>query len=163
MRAARASTQLKLQTQSTAALRAGMAELAVASAAVDSGRYEALVACGLLPAGDASKMAAILDKSTLRVRSEAQVHDLLLTFFKHAKPPPDAQAALWATCRFAFLPADRLVALAERPNVPARWLALACAQRTAAASGGAPPPLPAATPPAEAARLKPRDFYRSFA
>jgi len=151
--------QLKLSTESNATLRAGMAELAVASAAIDTSRYEALVACGLLPAGDAARLAAILDRSSLRVASEAEVHDLLLAHFKAAKTPAAAQEALWATCRFSFLPPDRLVALSERPHVPARWLALACAQRASAASGGAP--LASAREGPEAARLKPRDFYRA--
>ena len=157
--------QLRLQTQSTAALRTGMAELAVAAAAVDSGRYEALVACGLLPAADAAKLGAILDKPTLRVSNEAQVHDLLIAHFKHAKTPPAAQEALWATCRFTFLPADRLVQLSERPNVPARWLALACAQRAAAASGSGSVPLATQgeAAAAQTARLKARDFYRALA
>ena len=86
------------------------------------------------------------------------MHDLLIAHFKGSKAPPAAQEALWSTCRFSFLPADRLVALAERPNVPARWLALACAQRAAAASGGASVALPAEA--AEAARLKKRAYYR---
>ena len=77
---------------------------------------------------------------------------------KAAATPAASQEALWATCRFSFLPADRLVALSERPNVPARWLALACAQRAAAASGGTTP-APNASP-ADAIRLTPRDFYR---
>jgi hypothetical protein len=87
------------------------------------------------------------------------VHDLLVTHFKAAATAPAAQEVLWATCRFTFLPADRLVTLAERPNVPARWLALACAQRAAAASGGAPPAR--ATMSEDSARLRPRDFYIS--
>ena len=155
--------QLRLPTATTAVLRDGMSELAVAAAAVDTSRYDALVACGLLPAADARRLAAILDRSSLRVPSEAHVHDLLLTHFKAAKSDATSQESLWATCRFTFLPPDRLVALAERPNVPARWLALACAQRAAASgSGGAQQPVvaPAKTGAAEAARLKPRDFYR---
>ena len=68
------------------------------------------------------------------------------------------QEALWATCRFTYLPADRLVTLSELPNVPPRWLALACAQR-AAALGGAKPPPPGSLSPSEQARLKPRAFY----
>ena len=152
--------QLKLSTATTAALRDGMAELAVAAAAVDLGRYDALVACGLLPAGDAKRLAAVLDRSSLRVANEAQVHDLLLTHFKASGANATVQEALWATCRFSFLPADRLVALAERPNVPARWLALACAQR-AAASGGAPVAPPTTGGPEVAARLQARECYKT--
>ena len=66
------------------------------------------------------------------------------------------------TCRFSFLPPDRLVSLSQRPNVPARWLALACAQQAAKASGGVAPGAAAgAMAPEEARRLKPRSFYRA--
>ena len=148
--------QLKLSTESSAALREGMCELAVAAGAVDVGRYEALVACGLLPASDTKRLSAILDRSSLRVANEVQVHDFLLAHLKAAPQSAAVQEGLWATCRFSFLGAAQLVALAERPNVPARWLALACAQRSA---DGSKVGLSAASG-ADAARLKPRDFYQ---
>ena len=50
-----------------------MAELAIAAAAVDTSRYEALVECGLLPASDAKRFSAMLDRTSLRVASESQV------------------------------------------------------------------------------------------
>ena len=66
-------------TATTAVLRDGMSELAVAAAAVDTSRYDALVACGRCRRPTRRRLAAILDRSSLRVPSEAHVHDLLLT------------------------------------------------------------------------------------
>jgi len=139
-------------------LREGMAELAVAASAVDIARYEPLVQCGLLPAKDPKRLAGFLDKSSLRVSSEAQVHDLLQTHFAIQNAPPAAQQSLWATCRFAYLPPKELVALSEAANVPPKWLALACAQR-AAATAGTPGPKTTGLEAGEAERLKPRAFY----
>jgi hypothetical protein len=153
--------QLRLNHTSRSALRDGMVELAVAAAACDSGRYASLVACGLLPAADPARMAELCDKSSLRVASEAQVHDLLLTHFAASKATPAAQEALWSVVRFSYLPADRLVSLSERPNVPPRWLALACAQRAAATAGAATLPTATAGVPNELRhRLKPRACYQ---
>lgn len=156
--------QLRLPPPPTAAvkdplpLREGMAELAVAASAVDPARYEPLVACGLLPAADTARLAALLDKSSLRVASEAQVHDLLLKHFEVQKTPAAAQTALWATCRFSYLPSEQLVELSEIPHVPPKWLALACAQR-AAATAGTEGPKTSGMKPEEASRLKPRAYY----
>ena len=86
------------------------------------------------------------------------MYDLVRHHFELTAATPPRQEALWATCRFTYLPADRLVTLSELPNVPPRWLALACAQR-AAALGGAKAPPPGSLTPAELARLKPRAFY----
>jgi hypothetical protein len=156
--------QLRLPPPPTAAvkdplpLREGMAALAVAASAVDPSRYEPLVACGLLPASDPTRLASLLDKSSLRVASEAQVHDLLLKHFSAQNTPPATQAALWATCRFSYLPSDQLVELSEIPNVPPKWLALACAQR-AASTAGTDGPSTSGTKPEESQRLKPRAYY----
>ena len=156
--------QLRLPPPPTAAvkdplpLREGMAALAVAASAVDPSRYEPLVACGLLPASDPTRLASLLDKSSLRVASEAQVHDLLLKHFSAQNTPPATQAALWATCRFSYLPSDQLVELSEIPNVPPKWLALACAQR-AASTAGTDGPSTSGMKPEESQRLKPRAHY----
>ena len=141
-----------------APLREGMAELAVAASCVDVTRYEPLVACGLLPASDPKRLAELLDKTSLRVGSEAQVHDLLLTHFAAQKTADDVQQALWSVCRFAYLPPKELVALSEVANVPPKWLALACAQR-AAATAGTSGPKTSGLEAGQAARLKPRQFY----
>lgn len=87
-----------------------------------------------------------------------QVHDLIRFYINHTKAPAANQEALWASCRFTYLPADRLVSLSETPHVPPRWLALACAQR-AAALGGTKAPTTASATAVETARLTPRDFY----
>ena len=150
------SEQLRLPAD-PAVLNDGITELAVAASACDVSRYDSLGACGLLPT-DNTSLAEILDRSNLRVSSEAQVYDLIRHHFAATDASPAVQEALWATCRFTYLPADRLVTLSELPNVPPRWLALACAQR-AAALGGAKPPPPGSLSPSEQARLKPRSFY----
>ena len=159
-------------TASATALRAAMTELAVAACACDVSRYDALAAAGLLPS-DGTALAALLDRSSLRVSAESEVHDLIVSYLA-SKPntPPATQETLWSTCRFTYLDAARLVSLAERPNVPPRWLALACAQRAATEGGGggsaaAPTSLSAALGAAagptgsgvEAGRLKPRHYY----
>ena len=157
--------QLRLPPPPTAAakdpapLRAAMAELAVAAAAVDTARYAPLVQCGLLPAHDAKRLLDLLDQSSLRVGHESQVHDLLVEHFKAAETSPEDQEALWAACRFAFLSPEVLVGLAQAPNVPPKWLALACAQRAAGAAGTEAPKPPAGVDDGEAQRLKPRSFY----
>ena len=119
-------------------------------------RYESLVGTGLVPSDNNKLITEILDKTGLRVANESQVHDFLLKHFAASKPSAEVQASLWATCRFSYLQADRLVKLSEVPNVPPRWLALACAQK--AAPGAAPPTT--GMKPEELARLKPRDTYK---
>ena len=120
--------QLRLDTTSSVTVRAGMVELAVAASACDPSRYEALVGCGLIPSTEQKRLAEILDKTTLRVGSEAQVHDFLVKHIEASKAAPAVQESLWSTCRFSYLDAERLVKLAEVKHVPPRWLALACAQ-----------------------------------
>lgn len=150
------SEQLRLPSD-PALLTDGITELAIAASACDVSRYDALAACGLLPTDDTA-LAEVLDRSTLRVASEAQVYDLIRHHFAATDASATTQEMLWATCRFTYLPADRLVTLSELPNVPPRWLALACAQR-AAALGGAKTPPPSGLSASEQARLKPRSFY----
>ena len=87
----------------------------------------------------------------------AQVHDFLLTHFAYTKASAEKQQALWATCRFSYLPPEQLVDLAERPHVPPKWLALACAQNAAGGGGGGGS---SGVVGPEAARLRPRDHYR---
>ena len=86
------------------------------------------------------------------------MHELLVHYLNVTELSPTAQEMLWPTCRFSYLPAAKLVSLADQPNVPTRWLALACAQRAAASDPASSKP-PAGASTAEAARLTPRDFY----
>lgn len=139
-----------------ASLTEGLAALAVAASACDLNRYEQLSRCGLLPPDDQA-LLAVLDQSTLRVGSEGLVYDLIAHHITVTKANDAAQQALWSTCRFSFLDAERCVKLAENPNVPPRWIALALATR------GATAPVQAAAAavgtPAQAVRLQPREFY----
>ena len=139
-----------------ASLTEGLAALAVAASACDLHRYEQLSRCGLLPPDDQA-LLAVLDQSTLRVGSEGLVYDLIAHHITATKANDAAQQALWSKCRFSFLDAERCVKLAENPNVPPRWIALALATR------GATAPVQAAAAavgtPAQAVRLQPREFY----
>ena len=139
----------------------GMTQLAVGACACDISRYDILCRSGLMPSDD-DGLVAILDLSTLRVPSEANVYDLIRHHIITVNPSADVQQAIWATCRFTPLPADRLITLAELPNVPPRWLALACAQRAATVASGSSTDGMAAEnslSKAELGRLQPREFY----
>jgi len=139
-----------------ASMTEGITSLAVAASACDLARYEQLTRCGLLPSDDKG-LLAVLDQTHLRVASEAQIYDLICHHIATTKASAAAQEALWATCRFTYLPTEQMVKIAELPHVPPRWLALACAQRAAGPGGSGA----AAGNEKEAARLQPRSYYSS--
>jgi len=71
-------------------MKEGIPALAVAACACDLSRYELLSRCGLMPADEAG-LATILDQSSLRVRSEDQVHGERLPI-----PPTSPRPCLYA-------------------------------------------------------------------
>jgi hypothetical protein len=139
-------------------MRAAMTQLAVAASACDTSRYERLKMCELIPT-ELSALGTLLDLTSLRVGSEADVCHLVRHIISSHELGVDEQHALWSTCRFSYLPADHLVSISEIPNVPTRWLALACAQRAAALGSAKSPPTDGMSA-REAGRLKPRQCYK---